>query len=46
MPKSVDIFYLLIILGKILQPSSYTMGTGSFPGVKAAGVWCWPHTPF
>jgi len=22
------------------------MGTGSFPGVKAAGAWCWPHTPF
>jgi hypothetical protein len=21
------------------------MGTWSFPGVKAAGPWCWPHTP-
>jgi len=22
------------------------MGTGSFPGVKAAGAWCSLHTPF
>ena len=22
------------------HPASYTMGTGSFPGVKAAGAWC------
>jgi len=22
------------------------MGTGSFPGVKAAGAWCWPQNPF
>ena len=21
-------------------PASYTMGTGSFPAVKAAGAWC------
>jgi hypothetical protein len=27
------------------HPASCTMGTGSFPGVKAAGAWCWPPTP-
>jgi len=26
-------------------PASCTVGTGSFPGVKAARAWCWPHTP-
>jgi hypothetical protein len=27
------------------HPASYAMGTrGSFPGVKAAGEWSWPHT--
>jgi len=28
------------------HPPSYTMGNGSFPGVKAAGAWCSPFTPF
>jgi hypothetical protein len=29
--------------GSGAHPSSYPMGTrGSFPGDKAAGVWCWP----
>jgi hypothetical protein len=32
--------------GSGVHPASCTMGTGSFPGVKAAGAWCWPHTPF
>jgi hypothetical protein len=32
--------------GSGAHPASCTMGTGSFPGVKAAGAWCWPHTPF
>ena len=27
-------------------PASYTMGTGSFPGDKAAGAWRWPPTLF
>ena len=27
------------------HPASYTMGTGSFPGGKTAGAWCWPPTP-
>jgi hypothetical protein len=27
------------------HPASYTMGTGSFPEVKAAGTWSWPPTP-
>jgi len=27
------------------HPSSCTMGTGSFPGVEAAGTWVWPPTP-
>ena len=25
--------------------ASCTMGTGSLPGGKAAGAWCWPPTP-
>jgi len=27
------------------QPASCTMGTDSFPGVEAAGVWGWPPPP-
>ena len=27
------------------HPASYTMGTGSFPGGKAARAWRWPPTP-
>ena len=27
------------------HPVSCTMGTGSFPGVEAAGAWGWPHPP-
>jgi hypothetical protein len=27
------------------HPASYKMGTGSFPGGKAAGAWRWPPTP-
>ena len=27
------------------HPTSYTMGTGSFPGGKAAGAWRCPPTP-
>jgi hypothetical protein len=27
------------------HPASYTMGTGSFPGSKAAGAWRWLPTP-
>ena len=27
------------------HPASCTMGTGSFPGVEAAGTWGWPPTP-
>ena len=27
------------------HPASCTMGTGRFPGVKAAEAWCWPPTP-
>jgi len=26
------------------HPASYTMGTGSLPGVEAAGAWGWPPT--
>ena len=25
--------------------ASCTMGTGSFPGVEAAGAWAWPPPP-
>jgi hypothetical protein len=31
--------------GSEAHPASCTMGTGSFPGVKTAGAWCWPPTP-
>jgi hypothetical protein len=31
--------------GPEAHPASCTMGTGSFPGVKAAGAWCWPPIP-
>ena len=31
--------------GSGAHPSSCTMGTKFFPGVKAAGVWRWPPTP-
>jgi hypothetical protein len=27
------------------HPASQTLGTGSFPGVKAGGLWRWPPTP-
>jgi len=27
------------------HPASCTMGTGSFPGLEAAGAWVWPPTP-
>jgi hypothetical protein len=27
------------------HPASYTMGTGSFTGVKRPGVWRWPPNP-
>ena len=30
--------------GPEAHPSSYTMGTGSFPGYKAAGAWRWLPT--
>jgi hypothetical protein len=31
--------------GSEVHPASCTMGTGSFPGVKAAGAWRWLSTP-
>jgi hypothetical protein len=31
--------------GSEAHPTSYTMGTGSFPGGKAVGAWRWPPTP-
>jgi hypothetical protein len=31
--------------GSWAHPASCTMGTGSFPGVKAAGTWCRLHPP-
>ena len=32
--------------GLVAQTASYTMGTGSFPGGKAAGAWLCPPTPY
>ena len=31
--------------GPVANPASYTMGTGSFLGVKRPGAWHWPPTP-
>jgi len=28
------------------HPATCTMGTGFFPGVRTAGTWRWPLTPF
>jgi hypothetical protein len=33
-------FSALVQTGPGAHPASYTMGTGSFPGGKAAGPWC------
>jgi hypothetical protein len=38
-------FFAHVRTGPGAHPASCTMGTGSFPGVKAAGAWCWPPTP-
>jgi hypothetical protein len=38
-------FFAPIQTGSGAHPASCTMGTGFFPGVKAAEAWCWPHTP-
>ena len=32
-------FPALIQTGPVAHPASYTMGPGSFPGLKAAGAW-------
>jgi hypothetical protein len=39
-------FFAQVQTGPGAQPVSCTMGTGSFPGRKAARAWCWPPTPF
>jgi len=31
--------------GPVAHPASCRMGTGSFPGVEAAGAWGWPPNP-
>jgi hypothetical protein len=33
-------FFAHVQTGPEAHPASYTMGTGSFPGSKAAGAWC------
>jgi hypothetical protein len=35
-------FFAPVQTGPGAHPASCTMGTGSFPGVKAAGTWRWP----
>jgi hypothetical protein len=37
-------FFALVQAGPGAHLSSYTMGTGSFPGGKAAGLCHWPPT--
>jgi hypothetical protein len=37
-------FSATIQSGPGAHPASYTMGTGSFLGVKWPGAWCWPPT--
>jgi hypothetical protein len=38
-------FFATFKTGPWLQPTSYTVGTKSFPGDKAAGAWPLPPTP-
>jgi hypothetical protein len=38
-------FFAHVQTGPMAHPASCTMGTGSFPGIKAAWAWCWPRTP-
>jgi hypothetical protein len=35
----------IVLISPGAHPSYCTMGIGSFPEGKAAGVWCWTHTP-
>jgi hypothetical protein len=37
-------FSALVQTGPGAHPASYVMGTGSFPGGKAAGAWRWPSS--
>ena len=39
-------FYAPVQTGPWAHLATYTMGTGSFLGGKAAGAWCWPPTPY
>ena len=39
------IFSTHVQTGPEAHPASNTMGTGSYPGGKAAGAWLWPPTP-
>jgi hypothetical protein len=45
MPVGAKIF-VPVQTGLAAHPVSYTMGTRSFPGGKAAGAWRCPPTPF
>ena len=38
-------YWMMIQTGPGAHPASCTMGTGSFPGVKAAGAWRWQPSP-
>jgi hypothetical protein len=38
-------FFAHVQTGPGAHPASCTVGTGSFPGGKAARAWCWPPTP-
>ena len=40
-----EIFAAPVQTGPGAHPASYTLGTASFPGGKAAGAWGWPPNP-
>jgi hypothetical protein len=44
-PVAGAIFSTPVHTGAGAHLASYTMGTGYFPGLRAAGAWRWPLTP-
>jgi hypothetical protein len=42
LPIASSLRSILILSYSLCRGASRTMGSGSFPGGKAAGAWCWP----
>jgi hypothetical protein len=45
-PSKFEMSSAPVQTGSEAHAASYTMGTGCFPGVKAAEAWRWPPTPY